>query len=141
MNCGTSAPIGAKDHLLRRLPDEDSCVVRSRRTGGLVPNVGSNALQFNPEMSAYWREHLDTSHQLGAPAVAGPDDRPVFEMAIEDLEALGLMVRHTPEDTIPIDCAHTSIFWPGGVKPQRGQRNELRADIADRVVWVHRDPS
>jgi hypothetical protein len=104
-------------------------------------NHPSHALQFNPEMSVSWREHLVHRHRKGpAAALKGAGDYTlVYELASADARKIRLCVKHSPIGKRQPDCAHTSVEWPEGLtKPDR---KAIRSDLAHAMRLVHGVPT
>lgn len=98
-------------------------------------------LRFNPDWSVSWADHLEEVHGLTAEAAAGSEHPLVYEAVASSARELGMLVTHTPEGSAPLGCAHTSVDYPGGVKPAKNERNKLRLALARRLERVHGDVS
>jgi hypothetical protein len=100
-------------------------------------------LQFNPDMSSQWKEHL-LRHNLGPESILEgyPSYTLVGEFPVANLRGHHFKVTHSPRDSKPIDCAHTSVNWPpdsigeNRKEPPKGIRNALRRDLTSDFKWV-----
>jgi len=101
------------------------------------------ALQFDPDLSGSWREHLQERHGLGPASVSTEDYPLVGEWLVDDIRAHNFQVEHTPQGPLPIECAHTSVWWPanmlepGKIEPNKTIRRRLRSGLAGDMSWVH----
>lgn len=103
-----------------------------------------NQLQFDPELSTYWREHLAIHDQN--PEVLLADNLTytlVGEWEVEAVRQLHFPVEHSPTGEKPPDCAHTSVYWPpdsltpSQPEPSKAKRRALRGPLAARMTWVY----
>jgi hypothetical protein len=85
----------------------------------------------------YWSQHLEAQHEL-APESVAVEKRPlVFEVSVDDLRNLNFLVCHSPQKDVPIDCAHSSVYWPDGREPHKNVKRNLRRHMARRLHRVH----
>jgi hypothetical protein len=102
-----------------------------------------NSLQFDPDLSVPWREHLAENHNAGPEAVLADDARYslVFEITADQAEGLGLTPEHTPDPDQghPVGCAHSSLWRAESLGPK--QRRKLGLEIALAMVLVHGAPT
>jgi hypothetical protein len=103
-------------------------------------------LQFNPDFSVQWREHLGM-HSKGASDLVAATNRPlVFEAnvgEIRKLRAEGIRrfyVAYTPTDEEPLGCAHVSVLLLLD-KELKAASLSLRTDLSNLLALVHGTPS
>jgi hypothetical protein len=95
------------------------------------------ALQFDPDFSTQWENHLVCVHGLAVDSVV-TDGRPlVFDAEAGDFRSISLGVRHSPMGDEPIECAHSSVDWPGGREPDKPAKRKLRAGMRRGMRLVH----
>lgn len=99
----------------------------------------SNALQFDPDWSAYWRQHLAHRHQLPVASVANESYPLVFQVTASkvlsiEYEGHRFAADHSPQGDLPLDCAHCSVTYEDAAK---FVRKGLRALLANelQLVW------
>src|SRR5207237_775432 len=124
--CGEPQTIPDDHQVWRRLRDHPDHRTWDDDLQRWLPRVGhpETALQFDPDLSTSWRQHLEIQHGLDPRAViTGTTYSLVYQVDVGSLRALELTVKHTPPDgpegTRPIGCAHTSAYWPEGVNRAR----------------------
>ena len=138
--CGEETELPSADHYLRRFRDSENHLTWDYDKGSWIPAPGS--LNFNPDLSGSWREHL-TKHGLWPESIARDGYTLVGQWLIGDARDLNFLVDHTPQGREPIDCAHTSLYWPpdsiksGKVEPEPSKRKRLRSDLVGHMSWVH----
>lgn len=100
------------------------------------------SMQFNPDLSASWKEHLEGRHLYGPDStLTRPGYTLVWELKVADATRLEFTVEHSPTTaSAPIECAHTSIWMPLDVsataKKTKDRRHELRTDLAHAMTHV-----
>jgi len=140
--CGHAGELPDDDQVWRRFISSPNHRTWDSDVGRYIPNLGD--LQFDPEMSTYWRQHL-RMHGKGPSSVLEGDSRYdlVGQLAINQVRGEGFPVEQTPHQESPIGCAHVSIYWPpesiqpGHKEPFRDQRKLLRTKLAHGLTWVH----
>ncbi len=138
MKCGEQDQLEDDQHLWRRVKDDPNMLIWNSDEKRWVPSNTnpSNSVQFNPELSTFWREHLEDSHMLTARSIA--DDELgytlVFEIMVEVPRKFGATVVHTPTCERPVQCAHTSVFYPNDLN--KGQRFIFRQELAHSMFLV-----
>ena len=141
MPCGEKLEVPFDGHFLRRFRDSDNHRVWDYDKKAWVPSP--EALQFDPDLSGSWNEHLKESHGLGPASVASDGYPLVGEWLVSDIRALDFEVEHTPQGSLPIECAHTSVWWPisalkqGKTEPDKPTRRRLRSVLAGDMSWAH----
>lgn len=141
MRCGEPSDLSGADHLWRQFQNSENHLIWDYDNERWLPAPA--ALQFNPEMSSQWREHLQ-AHGLGANVILSIDRgySLVGEWPVDAIERLKFPVQHTPVGSTPIECAHSSVYWPpetlpdGKIQPTKDIRNLLRGNLADLIKWV-----
>jgi hypothetical protein len=127
---------------MRRFIDSPNHRIWDADLGRWIPNW--SVLQFDPEMSTYWREHL-RMHGHGPSAILSGGYSLVGELRANTAQAQGFLVRHTPSDETWFECAHVSVYWPpeeipeGKTIPNKDRRRELRRKLAGEFHWVYGD--
>jgi hypothetical protein len=142
--CGRVGELPTEDHLWRRFSSSPNHRTWDADLGRWLPNVGD--LQFGPEMSTYWRQHL-RMHGKGPLSVLDgyPGYDLVGELAIDEVQLQGFPVRQSPTEEPSVGCAHVSVYWPPGSIPQghsqpfKDQRKLLRNQLSRELAWVHGD--
>ncbi|NNN20719.1 MAG: hypothetical protein HKL80_01785 [Acidimicrobiales bacterium] len=108
-------------------------------------NILGNMLQFNDDLSTYWREHLTERHNISAEQVLVQveDERYslIGEISVEFLRKIQCKVSHGPTNVVPLGCSHTSVSLPDGIDPNdprdKGKRREVRLKINENCFFVH----
>jgi hypothetical protein len=143
--CGHIDELPIEDRLWRRFSSSPNHRTWDDDLGRWLPNLGD--LQFNPELSTYWRQHL-RMHGKGPLSLldASAAYDLVGELTIGEIQMQGFPVRQSPDDEDSSKgCAHVSVYWPPGSIPQgqhqptKDQRKLLRTQLARELVWVHGD--
>jgi hypothetical protein len=138
--CGQPQPIGSDQRLWRRVIDHPDHVTWDADKERWLPRPSgsSNSLQFNPELSTFWCEHLQDRHRLLPSSILDPDGRYtlVYQSQVQDVRAIGCTVEHTPQADLPVDCAHTSVWYPSGAT-DKPSRKAVRNDLARTVILVY----
>ncbi len=135
-SCGTLACVPDADHLWRSVRHDASNLAWHDDEKRWIP--AGTALQFDPDWSGRWREHLIDIHGLGPSDVAEAHRPLVFEVQVEAIRMLGMKVEHTPQATDPTDCAHASTWYrTDGAQPTRPERALLRNALAVLLTLVH----
>jgi hypothetical protein len=141
--CGEANELSRSDHLWRKFRNSDNHVWWSDEDECWLPTPA--ALQFDPELSTQWREHLE-SHGLGPDSILDVDKgyELVGEWYVSRLEDLNFPVKHTPDLEVPlIGCSHSSVYWPsaeippGKAKPNKDARDRIRSDLSYLMRWMH----
>lgn len=133
--CGEVAELPSDDSIWRLAKDSLDVLIWSDEQQRWLLRVPGNAIQFDPDLSTLWREHILVVHSRGPDAVCEqPPGRSIlFQAVIGALIDLGLGVRHTPQEG-EHGCAHVSFDRPHPLtKPER---RELSMNIADVLVHV-----
>lgn len=101
------------------------------------PTPPSNALQFDPDMSTSWSQHLQGRHNQGPDAALDYEGRYtlVYGLNVGEARLIGCTVRHSPQASDPPDCAHSSLEWP--VPADKSTRKAIRADLSHAMKLVH----
>src|SRR5260370_25328854 len=100
-------------------------------------------MQFDPDLSGSWHQHLQERHDLGPGSVANDEYPLVGEWLVSDIRTLDFQVEHTPQGPLPIECAHISVLWsastlkPGQIEPEKTTRRRLRSALAGDMSWVY----
>lgn len=129
------------DHLWRQFRDSDDYLVWDYDNQRWLPSPA--ALQFDPEMSSSWTEHL-SDHKIGPDGILDRNKgySLVGRWQVAALRKLEFPVEHSPCGNRPIDCAHSSVYWPpdavgeGKREPSKSLRKQLRSDLAAQMTWV-----
>jgi hypothetical protein len=93
------------------------------------------AIQFNPDLSVAWREHLELVHDLGPAAVLPDGYTLVWEAQVGAVRALGVTVEHSPPEPDPWLCAHSSVDLPDGAT--KAVERAVRTKISQIMRHVH----
>jgi hypothetical protein len=105
----------------------------------------SNALQFDPDFSSAWRQHLEQLHHETAAVLIDAEAKRtlVFQLPLLAVDDLGLTYAHTPEGSAPPACSHTSVYLPedasGNGKGAKARRKAIRLDVARAMELVMGD--
>lgn len=140
--CGRVGKLPDQDHLWRRFTNSPNHLTWDADLERWIPSL--SILQFDPEMSTYWREHL-RMHGKGASSVLTRGYTLVGELDIGKIQRQGFPTRQSPNDEPSIGCAHVSIHWPpesvlqGRTQPSKDQRKLLRMRLASEFIWVYGD--
>ncbi len=146
--CGEPGDLPDEDHVWRLARHDPDWLVWSADDGRWKLKVPSNALRFNDDLSAYWRERLENVHESGPQALTAATGQPlVFEASIASLVELGLTAEHTPHlgvlSDAPPGCCHVSFYPPeecrGKGRQAKRARLELTTDVADRMTLIEGD--
>lgn len=140
--CGEPQEIPVTNRVWRRLVDSKNHLAWDYDNNRYVPSPA--ALQFNPEMSTRWGEHLKM-HGLGVADVLENDDRYtlVGEWSVEEVRKMHFPLEHTPDGDEPLGCAHASIYWPpsavkaGTKRPDSVTRTSLRNQLVRGMAFVY----
>jgi hypothetical protein len=140
--CGEVVELAGQDHLWRQLRDSEQHLAWDYDNNAWLPSPA--ALQFDPELSTRWAEHL-LIHGLGPEDILDKDKgySLVGQWEISPIRSEHFPVAHTPCGAQPLDCAHSSVYWPpdeipsGKVEPNRDRRRDLRSTLADEMTWTH----
>ena len=132
--CGGVAFIADGDRLWRSAKDHPDWHTWDDDEQRWIPD--GYTLRFNPDWSVSWAEHLEEVHGLSVDAASGREHPLVYETLARSARDLEMPVTHTPQGTDPLRCAHTSVDYPGGVKPQKNERNKLRLALARQLERV-----
>jgi hypothetical protein len=137
-SCGTEIDLPNEASLLRSVASDSDALEWFDDEQRWLPSA--KALQFDPDgCSAFWREHLEEIHAQGPEDVA-TESRPfVYEMRVGFVRGAGFGARHSPDGHAPIGCAHSSVIWPGDVRPPKPERNRLRTNWVRGMVVVRGD--
>lgn len=138
MKCGERDQLEDDHHLWRRVKDDPNTLTWVPDEKRWVPSNThpSNSIQFDPELSTFWREHLEGTHRLTARSITDEVGgyTLAFEMKVEVPRELGACVVHSPTCEKPIDCAHTSVFYPNDM--DKSQRFIFRQELAHSMFLV-----
>jgi hypothetical protein len=103
-------------------------------------------LQFDPEMSTQWSEHLSRVHQLGPEVILAdaPNYSLVGEWSVDAVRKLAFRVANTPDPDGdgPLNCSHASVYWPLAsivppkTEPSPSKRKKLRNDLNREMTWA-----
>jgi hypothetical protein len=145
--CGQTLEIPDGDHLWRKFMDSANHLIWNHDLGRMVPSHA--ALQFDPDLSSDWREHLELVHQQTASAIVGDDSRYtlVGQFPVGRVRKLDFVVTATPNSIQPFGCAHASVDWPPhtvpehSIEPTRDVRKQLRNELAREASWVLGTPT
>lgn len=138
MPCVEARNIPEAHHLIRRFRDDPNHLTWDDELGPVPHHSAGNSLQFDPDLSTSWREHLE-EHGIGPAGVLGWRRSPyslVGQISVWNARQLNFLVKHTPTETIPTGCAHASIDWPPGeihppaTQPAKAVRSKLRSELA-----------
>jgi hypothetical protein len=140
--CGSASEIPSSDRLWRRFKNSKNHLVWDYDKKGWIPSP--EALQFDVDgMSTSWREHL-VWHGLGPEAVLVDGYTLVGQWAVGFVrDEHKFLVEHSPTDSEPVGCAHTSVRWPaesigaGKTEPEKGLRRRLRTTLAGGLSWTY----
>lgn len=124
--CGQQDIVGSSDVLWRKTRDHADHLEWYADLGCWLPRVEdpSNALQFNPDLSVLWADHLLGRHEILASSLVAGDEvyNLVFAVDVSAMATLKLRVEHTPTESTPVGCSHVSVWRPESLtKPQRKQ--------------------
>jgi hypothetical protein len=141
-SCGEPEDIPDNDHLLRRFMDSKNHLEWDADNMRWLPSAA--AMQFDPDLSTSWKEHLEF-HGMGPEAVIAGNDRYslVGEWPVKTLRDSRLVITHSPSSSGPIDCAHTSVDWPpdaiepGKRRPNGAMRMSVRNSLSVSISWVY----
>lgn len=141
-SCGEATELIARDHLWRQFRDSEEHLAWDYDNHTWLPTPA--ALQFDPDLSTRWSEHL-RAHGLGPESLTDESKgyTLVGEWEISDIRKEQFLVSHTPCGNQPLDCAHSSVYWPpqevppDKSQPNRDRRRELRSALAAEMIWVH----
>ena len=133
--CGVSVPVPSDHHLLRLVRDDPDYVWWSSEQNRYLLRVPGFALQFDPDLSTSWAEHLLDLHGRSPEDLVSPKRELAFRARVGELQGLeGLTITHSPEGEEPDGCGHVSVLRPEGLP--KGLRNSLSTDIALRMHQV-----
>jgi hypothetical protein len=143
--CGHTLNLPNDDFLWRRFMATEDLLTWDADLGWL-PNPRSNALKMDPELSAYWQQHL-ARHGAGPTAVLANDSRYtlVGRLPVGETRALRFGVLHSPQGDRSIDCSHSSVEWPVGavrppaVEPSPSVRKALKYDLSRVFTFIYGD--
>lgn len=129
MPCGEVEVLSGSDRLWRRVYDHPDSLEYFPDEDRWLPKGSPPAVQFDPDLSMTWREHLERRHRLGPEAIIADSGHAlVFEMSVDDAEILGCAAEHSPVGDEPVDCAHASILYPP--LPNDLTRNQRKSEQA-----------
>jgi hypothetical protein len=136
--CGERQELADDDSVWRRQQDHIDYLEWSYDDDKWLPTA--KALQFNPDLSTYWRQHLERVHKNEPESIFVEGDHRytlVYECGVVEIRTLGFGVEHSPEgSTEPPECAHTSVNWPNG-NMDKQRRRELRSPLARALQLVY----
>ena len=122
--------------------DDDKWIPRLRVTP--LKQGGPMGLQFNPDLSVVWREHLAT-HSLAVEHLVDitPERTLIFETSAEVIRSLRapdgrrFYVAYTPTDDEPLGCSHASILELFDKKANKAASMSLRTDLSEALSLVY----
>lgn len=157
LRCRGSLAVHDGDHVLRQASnsedhyewyrDSNGNWVPRLRIKGLKGKAGAVGLQFDPDLSVQWKEHLRL-HSRGPEDLvrAKPGSPLVFEASVGDVRRLRaegqyrFYVAYTPTDDEPFGCAHVSVLLLLR-ESQKAARDSLRTDLSELLELVHGTPT
>lgn len=127
--------------------NSENHLVWSDELGRAIPSPA--ALQFDPDLSADWREHLEVVHYESSTAVLKDDPRYalVGEVPVGVVRSLGFLVHASPHQLSALGCAHASVDWPvaavpaGRTEPPKSVRRTLKHSLGEQVSWAYGTPA
>jgi hypothetical protein len=134
----------SEDHYSWHQDDDGNWIARLRVKGlkGSMPG-----LQFDPDLSVQWREHLDLHGYTPQGLVRAKPNLPlIFEANVGDIRAIRtetlerFYVAYTPMDDEPYGCAHVSVLLLLR-KSQSAERDSLREDLSRLLECRYGTPS
>jgi hypothetical protein len=133
--CGTGAALPDDGQLLRSIAHDPDALEWFADEQRWLPTA--KAMQFDPDCSMFWRQHLQEVHDQ-APECVTVGKRPlVFEVRAGSARNLEFGAEHSPDGDTPIACAHSSLEWPGGgPQPPKPVRNALRSDLVRHMELI-----
>ena len=145
--CGQSNEIPSDSRLMRRFIDSPNHLEWDSDSNRYIP--AAKQLQFDPDMSTQWAEHLALKHKLGPEAVLDGNSSYslVGEWKVDTVLKSQFLVSNTPDltRTGPLSCSHTSIDWPTSSivppkeEPSPKARRKLRSELTREMVWIFGD--
>ena len=139
--CGVVDQISDADNLWRKFRLSINHCVWSDELQQWMPS--DKALQFDDDgMSTMWAEHLEKRHEYVPIRLIEDEYNSVGQFEVFRLRNIGFVVSHTPEDSEPTGCAHSSVSWPTGLveagasRPNKDDRKLLRSEIRRVMSWI-----
>lgn len=141
MICGAVSELDDTHGLWRRVRDDPDDLTWHSEEQRWLPRPEQPSIQFNPDLSCYWREHLVEQHASGPRSAIGSASRYalVFELAAGQARNLRCLVEHSPQGPTVPDCAHSSVRREAGLT--RAERAALRNDLAYAMRLVYGVPT
>jgi hypothetical protein len=134
-SCGQAEPLPDDCTLLRLVENSERELEWHDDEGRWVPRVPSNALNFNVDLSLFWRGHLELCHGWTPDGLLRPTElvgKVVFQTSKLTLDSLNLNVSHTPNSEQPEGCAHCSAARPVGLN--KFEKKSLSTKISRKMA-------
>lgn len=142
--CGRVGAIDDEHHLWRSVKDDPDCLEWDSDDAQWLPRVQdpSNSVQFNPDLSVFWAEHVEKVHAAGIEVALTPSQgyTLAYSLSAATVRELHLGVVHSPQDDMLPGCAHGSIEYPVP-RPAKHERRELRYRLARQMRLVAGSPT
>jgi hypothetical protein len=143
--CGTPEEIIDDHRVWRLVKNEEDALEWIADEQRWVPHSSPPSIQFNPDLSVRWAEHLEAVHSQTADDQLANDGSAytlLFEAHVENLRQLNLSVTHSPMGPEPPDCSHASADYPPGLNrsERRAVRNAVSLSMALSAGVVGFDP-
>lgn len=123
--CGVAAPIPDEHRVWRRAMASLHWHTWDSDRQRWLPR--GNTVDFDPELSTVWADHMESTHGAGPGSALDGYDRYtlVFEVGVSACRAIRCQVTHSPDGPCPLACAHTLVSMPPEVST--AHRKEIKS--------------